>query len=204
MSTPRSFRDVTVALLFVACAVFAALLPANAQSGLRNVPLGFCAMSSMSAATAITTTSCVQASFTGQIAGTLLTVTVAPSGIGAIVPGQNLTGSGVPAGTVVTGYGPNTTGGVGTYQINNLATVSSEAMTTAGLPPRASYAALCAYTQGVVYLDTGGVPTGTPGTGGQGIAANQCVPYNGTLSNLQFIQQTAGAILGVSFYSSGG
>lgn len=181
------------AFLFVAA-------PSWAQSGLRQVPLGFCAMSSMSSATAITSTSCVQASFTGQIAGTLLTVTIAPSGIGAIVPGQLLFGTNVPSGTVVVAYGANTTGGIGTYQVSGSATVTSEAMTTAGLPPSASYIAMCAYTQGVVWLGTGGTPTGTPGTGGNGLAANQCVPFNATPSKLQFIQQTSGAVLTLDFY----
>lgn len=64
----------------------------------------------------------------------------------------------------------------------------------------ATYVVICAYSQGVVYLDDGETPTSTPGSGGVGIAAGQCVPYNGTISALQFIQQAATATIGVSLY----
>ena len=100
---------------------------AMGQAGLRQVPLGFCALSSMSAATPLSSCS-------------------------------------------------------------------------GGIPANTSYAVICAYTQGVVWRYDGVAPTGAPGTGGQGIAANQCIPYNGTFTAIQFIQQTSGAILGVSFY----
>lgn len=116
---------------FQAAAVIAALLfgapHAVAQSGLRQVPLGYCALSSMSASTALTSCS-----------------------------------GGIPSGT--------------------------------------TYAVICAYAQGVVWRDDGGSLSGTPGSGGQGLAAGQCLPYNGTFTALRFIQQTSGAILGVSFY----
>ena len=46
----------------------------------------------------------------------------------------------------------------------------------------ATYGVICAYTAGVVWRDDGTAPTATPGTGGQGIAANQCIPYNGTFT----------------------
>lgn len=100
---------------------------ARAQSGLRQVPLGFCALSSMSASTAL-------------------------------------------------------------------------ASCSGGLPAATTYAVICAYTQGIVWRDDGVAPTGTPGTGGQGLAAGQCIPYNGTFTAIRFIQQTSGAILGVTFY----
>lgn len=100
---------------------------AQAQLGLRQVPLGFCALTSMTASTGLASCS-----------------------------------GGIPAGT--------------------------------------TYAVICAYAQGIVWRDDGTAPTGTPGTGGQGLAANQCVPYNGTFTAIRFIQQTSGAILGVSFY----
>lgn len=113
--------------LLVAIALLCGGQPARAQYGLRQVPLGFCSLSGMSAATGLSSCS-----------------------------------SGIPSGS--------------------------------------TYAVICAYTQGVVWRDDGVAPTGTPGSGGQGIAANQCIPYNGTLSAIQFIQQTSGAVLGVSFY----
>ena len=64
----------------------------------------------------------------------------------------------------------------------------------------ATYAVICAYTAAVNYRDDGGIPTGTVGTGGQGLTAGQCMSYNGSFSAIQFIQQASGAILGVSFY----
>lgn len=118
-------RCLGAALIVVAIAFLAP--SANAQSGLRQVPLGFCALSSMSAATLLSSCS-----------------------------------GGIPAGT--------------------------------------TYAVICAYAQGVVWRDDGTDPTGTPGSGGQGISANQCIPYNGTFTAIKFIQQTSGALLGVSFY----
>lgn len=119
-------RNLRLALAVIAALAASACL-AMAQSGLRQVPLGFCALSSMSSATLLSTCS-----------------------------------GGIPNGT--------------------------------------TYAVICAYAQGVVWRDDGVAPTGTPGTGGQGLAASQCVPYNGTFTKVQLIQQTSGAIVGVSFY----
>lgn len=128
----RRFMFIPIA----AIAFIGLTISAWAQQGLRQVPLGFCSLSSMTAATGLG--SC--------------TTTVAP--------GATITG--IPGGT--------------------------------------TYAVVCAYTQGVVWTDNNNNPTGTPGTGGQGIAANQCVPFNTTLQNLLFIQQTSGAVLGINFY----
>jgi len=63
-----------------------------------------------------------------------------------------------------------------------------------------AYAIICAYTAAVVYRDDGTAPTATPGTGGQGISAGQCISYSGNFGAIQFIQQAAGAIVGVSIY----
>lgn len=68
-------------------------------------------------------------SFTASIAGNLLTVTAVAAGI--LQPGQTITGAGVTAGTMVTGYGTGQ-GGVGTYSVNNSQSIASEAMTGAG------------------------------------------------------------------------
>lgn len=70
----------------------------------------------------------------------------------------------------------------------------------AGVPAGTNYAVICAYTQGVVWRDDGVSPTAVPGAGGQGLAAGQCIPYNGNFGQIQFIQQAGGAILGVTFY----
>jgi hypothetical protein len=119
-------RNLKLALAVIA-ALAASVCSALPQAGLRQVPAGFCALSSMSAATLLSSCS-----------------------------------GGIPSGT--------------------------------------TYAVICAYAQGVVWRDDGVAPTSTPGTGGQGIAASQCIPYNGTFAAIQFIQQTSGALLGVSFY----
>jgi len=68
------------------------------------------------------------ASFTGSIAGTVLTVTGTPTG-SPLVVGATVFGTGVTSTTVITSLGTGT-GGVGTYNVNNSQTVSSEAMTT--------------------------------------------------------------------------
>jgi hypothetical protein len=81
--------------------------------------------------------------------------------------------------------------------------VSTGSNYTGGIPTNATYAVICAYVQGVVFRADGGTPTGTPGSGGQGIAAGQCLPYPGTpaaFAALRFIQQASGALLGVSWY----
>lgn len=65
---------------------------------------------------------------TGSISGTTLTVTAVTSGTLAV--NQPITGAGVTAGTVITGLAAGTTGGVGTYTVNNSQTVASETLTS--------------------------------------------------------------------------
>lgn len=69
-----------------------------------------------------------------------------------------------------------------------------------GIPQGATYAVVCAYNQAVVWRDDGPPPTATPGAGGQGLSAGNCMPYNGRMSQIQFIQQAGGAVVGVTFY----
>ena len=66
---------------------------------------------------------------TASIAGLVLTVTAVASGV--LQVGQQLSGSGVAAGTTIAALGTGS-GGAGTYQLNKLqaGNVSSEAMTT--------------------------------------------------------------------------
>ena len=158
-------------------------------------PLAFCSLSSLTSATALT--ACSYASFTGTANGTILYIT----GVTGFIPLETtLAGIGVPAGTIITGQTSGPTGGAGTYTTNIPTTASAASLTAGGIPAGANYAVICAYVQGVVYRDDGGTPTGTPGTGGQGIAAGQCISYNSKFTQLQFIQQASGAILGISFY----
>ena len=151
----------------------------------------------MSASTAITVSTCALASFTGTGSGTNLT---AASVTGLLEPGDTLSGTGVPAGTIILSQSSGVPGGAGVYVTSASTTSSSASLTAGGVPGAANYSVLCAYTQGINYRDDGVAPTGTLGSGGQGVAAGNCIPYDGTFSALHFIQQTAGALLGISFY----
>lgn len=62
-------------------------------------------------------------SITGSIAGNVLTVTAVGSGI--VVNGATITGSGVTASTTIGNQLTGTTGGIGTYSVNNSQTVTS-------------------------------------------------------------------------------
>jgi hypothetical protein len=68
------------------------------------------------------------ASFTGSISGTTLTVAASPAPTGTIFIGQTLTGTGVTAGTKITALGSGS-GGAGTYTVSVSQTVSSTTMT---------------------------------------------------------------------------
>lgn len=186
----NGFKMVGAALL-----VAASIAAAAAQSGLRQVPMGFCSLSSMSGATKLS--SCAMATMTGTGSGSNLT---ASSVAGLIQPGEVLSGTGVPSGTTIISQTSGSPGGAGVYVTSGPTTASAASLTASGVPRDATYAVVCAYTQGVTWRDDGVAPTGTPGTGGNGLSSGQCVPYNGTLTALQFIQQTAGAILGVGLY----
>ena len=70
------------------------------------------------------------ASFTGSISTTTLTVTAV--GSGALAVGQLITGSGVTVPTTITALGTGT-GGTGTYTVSASQTVGSEAMTAGTL-----------------------------------------------------------------------
>lgn len=77
--------------------------------------------------------SIVDASFSGATATNVLTLAAAPSS-GVVLPGAQLLGASVPAGTYIMPYGTGGTtgtGGAGTYQLSQAAgTIASEAMTT--------------------------------------------------------------------------
>ena len=185
--------------------ILALAAPAYAQASLREVPLGFCYDSSLSSAAAFSAFTC--ASFTGTGSGTTLTASAVS---GSIQPGQTVAGTGVPSGTTIIAQLTNTDtnvppipGRAGTYQTSAPTTSSGASLTTSGAPTKASYAVICAYTQAVNWRDDGTAPTGTAGTGGNGIAAGNCIPYNGTFSQFQVIQQTSSAVVSVNFYYGG-
>jgi hypothetical protein len=69
----------------------------------------------------------VTITFTASISATTMTVTVAPA-VGSIYIGMPISGTGVTAGTTITGLGTGT-GGVGTYVVSASQTVSSTTIT---------------------------------------------------------------------------
>lgn len=69
------------------------------------------------------------ASFTGTIAGNVLTVSAVASGVVAI--NQTISGAGVTSGSVITSLGTGA-GGTGTYNLNFTQTVASEAIVVNG------------------------------------------------------------------------
>lgn len=191
--------------MILAAAVIAAIAwisPAVAQGipGQSMVPLGYCQLSASQLASAIGLSKCVRASFTAS-AGSPSTTLVVTSVSGVIKIGdQIVTGTGLTAGTVITGQISGTPGGAGTYQLSATNTASAATVTSGGIPTGATMAYLEAETADVRYRDDGGVPTGTIG----GIivhGAGGAILYVGTLSALQFILLTAGTpLLNVSFY----
>lgn len=197
MSMPRFSREILAAL----ASAWLAVAPAAAQGtvpGQFVVPLGFCQLGVTALTASVGLSSCVSASFTAS-AGTDPTQLVVTSVTGFIRPGQIIiSGTGITAGTVITGQVSGTTGGAGTYQLSASNTASSASSTSGGIPPGATMAYLDAEVAGVRYRDDGGAATATVGsliaTGNPGIF------YTGTLSALRFIAATGSPLLNVSFY----
>jgi hypothetical protein len=182
-------------VILAATILIGSTLTVLAQSGQRQVPAGFCSLASMSSAKALS--ACQMASFTGTGSGNNFTASAVT---GLILPGEILAGTGAPSGTVIQSQLSGSPGGAGIYVTNSSVTSVAASLTANGIPYGANYAMICAYVQGVVWRDDGVAPTGTPGTGGNGISSGQCFSYNGTFSSIQFIQQASGAILGISIY----
>lgn len=170
---------------------------AGAQTpGLPIVPLGYCQLSASQLASAVKLSSCTRASFTGTGSGTNLTTT---SVSGIILPGDGVSGTGVPAGTTIVSQTSGTTGGAGVYVTSAATTSSGASLTSGGIPPGATAAYLQAETASIRYRDDGGVPTAAVGmiiVNGAGGA----IYYAGTLSNLQFILLSGSPLLDVAFY----
>lgn len=177
--------------------------PVGAQVTRLN-PLGACAIATLTSSVGITSANCVFSSFTASLAANgNLSVTAVASGV--ITPGQPVVGTGVPAGLYVRGQSSGAAGGVGTYQTAGATPVAvgSESMTTAGIPPLANYALICAYGQNVNYKSDASTATATPGSGGQQMTAGTqpCIGATTTFSKLRFFQQTPTATLGIDFYN---
>lgn len=125
----------------------------------------------------LTATEPTEATFTGAIAGTVLTVSAVASG--TLSAGQTITGTGVAAGTVITALGTGT-GLTGTYTVSASQTVASESMLAVATAPTVTYDSVSG-----AFVVTSGI------TGAPSLAAFA----TGTLADSLMLTQATGAIL---------
>ena len=119
-----------------------------------------------------------EASITGSISGTTLTVTA--SSAAAIAAGQTVSGTGVAAGTIILSQLGGSVGGTGTYLVNNSQTVLSGAMTCVATAPVVTYDSVSG-----AFVITSGIT---------GVASTAAFA-TGTLSSSLKLTSAAGAIL---------
>lgn len=90
---------------------------------------------------------------------------------------------------------------LGYQQITSLgssAALTVPAVDTNGLSVKPTIAIIVAETAGIRWRDDGTDPTTTVG---MPLAAGVTLQYDGDLTKIRFIQQTAGAILNISYYA---
>lgn len=184
------------AITLAAAISFVLMLPAaRAQSGngLQFVPLGFCQMAAETA-TRITPANCTRASFTATGTGTSLAATAVT---GRINIGDFLAGTGVPSTTYIASQISGTPNGAGTYLTSNPTTSVAASLTAGGVPRGATHLSIVAETQAIRFRDDNQAPTATVGMP----LAVGLLPYvySGSLANIQFITQTSGAVIDLSF-----
>lgn len=119
------------------------------------------------------------ASVTASIADTVLTVTVV--GSGKIFSGTILTGTGIPTGTYVIDQLSGTTGGVGTYRINQPVTFASGAVTGA-TSSEPKYKDSPWSTFQAIVTGTSGAVTATVVVDGSNDGVNWCSTPIGTIT----------------------
>lgn len=168
---------------------------AQSGTGIRFVPLGYCQMTGFTAATKITPATCTMASFTASGNGQNLTVSAVASGV--IEQFQQITGTGIPAGTYILSQISGIPGGAGIYQTNNPTTSSAATITAGGVPLGATQISFTAEAQALRYRDDNQAPLATVG---MPVAVAVPTIYSGSLIDLQFIAQVSGSINNVSFY----
>lgn len=158
-----------------------------ATPGLRQVPLGYCQIGTLSSAVLITPATCVGASFTATGSGTNLTVS---SVTGVLKIGAGLAGTGVPTGTYIVSQTSGTTGGAGVYVTSGATTSSAASLTSGGVVRGSTSAYIQIEAQAVRYRDDGAAPTTSVG---MPIPAAGSLLYAGTLSAVRIIEVTSGA-----------
>lgn len=188
--------------IIAAAAIYlAATISSMAQGqiqGMPIIPMGVCQIPAATLASAGGFSGCIGSSFTGSCSGSTLT---ASSVAGRIKIGHVLAGTGITAGTKVTGFGTGL-GGAGTYTVSLTCTSSSNSLTAAGVPsdPQGNtpnYAIMFAETAPVRWRDDGGAPTAAIGPE---VPAATYYGYSGTMSALQFIAASGSPLLNVAFY----
>jgi hypothetical protein len=176
-----------------------AALAQGSEPGQRMVPLGYCQLGVTALTAAVKLSSCVRASFTATAgANNTQLVVTAVTGI-LLVGDQIVSGTGLTAGTIITGQISGTPGGgAGTYQLSATNTASAATVTSGGIPPGATSAFLESEIAGVRYRDDGGAPTAAIGA----LVVNGIpgILYTGTLSQLQFIAASGSPLLDIAFY----
>lgn len=190
-------KRLAIASLLLIFSMVAALAQ-GAVPGQFVVPLGNCQLSATQLGAAIGLKSCVRATFTASAGSNSTQLVVASITNGVIKPGdQIVSGTGLTAGTVITGQISGTTGGAGTYQLSATNTASSATVTSGGIPPGATMARLDSEVASVRYRDDGGAPTAAIGN----LIVNG-VPllYTGSLSQIEFFAASGSPLLDIGFY----
>ena len=144
--------------------------------------------------TAQTATITAGATFTGAISSTTLTVTAVTGGV--IGVGQEISGTGVTAGTTITALGTGT-GGTGTYTVSASQTVSSTTITAIAKPGVITVASAPANNDQVVFSTSGVLPTGLT-------AGTSYYVVNRTSTTFQVSATLGGTAINTSGYSQSG
>lgn len=135
------------------------------------------------------------ASVTGSISGTTLTVTAV--GSGALALGNAISGSGITAGTIITGLGTGT-GGNGTYTVSVSQTAASTTITATSGASRGKNVQMTFAGRALTPADVGAIilanSTGTTGTA-------QIVAVNSSTSAVVDVLVNFGAPTTASYYA---
>lgn len=195
-------KTINLKTALVAALIFmTGIFPAIGQGSVPGqllVPLGNCQLSASALGSAVALSKCVRAAFTAS-AGSPATQLVVTSVIGVILIGdQIVSGTGITAGSTITGQVSGTPGGAGTYTLSATNTASSASSTSGGIPQGATAALLQAETADVRFRDDGGAPAA--GVGMIVVHGTPPIFYTGTLTKLQFILLSGSPLLDVAFY----
>ena len=134
------------------------------------------------------------ATFTGSISGTTLTVTAVTGG--TISVGQEISGTGITAGTTITALGTGA-GATGTYTVSVSQTVASTTITAIAAPAIVTVSSAPSNNDVVIFSTTGTLPTGLT-------AGTQYYVVNRTSTTFQVSATSGGAAINTSGYTQSG